>query len=59
MVSTNDVVKNIDGTHTFCVDFCCLNYVPVKVSHAFPLVDTLDRHSGAKVFSTIDLTAGY
>ncbi len=49
-----------DGTHRFCIDYRCLNDVTIKDSHPLPRVDdTLDRLSGARVFSTIDLTAGY
>lgn len=49
-----------DGTHRFCVDYRRLNDVTTKDSHPLPRVDdTLDRLSGARIFTTIDLTAGY
>lgn len=54
------LVRKKDGTHRFCVDYRRLNDVTIKDSHPLPRVDdTLDRLSGARVFSTIDLTAGY
>ncbi len=54
------LVREKDGTHRFCVDYRHLNDVTIKDSHPLPRVDdTLDRLSGARVFSTIDLTAGY
>lgn len=54
------LVRKKDGTHRFCVDYRRLNGVTIKDSHPLPRVDdTLDRLSGARVFSTIDLTAGY
>lgn len=54
------LVRKKDGTHRFCVDYRRLNEVTIKDSHPLPRVDdTLDRLSGAKVFSTIDMTAGY
>ncbi len=54
------LVRKKDGTHRFCVDYRRLNAVTIKDSHPLPRVDdTLDRLSGAQMFSTIDLTAGY
>lgn len=54
------LVRKKDGTHQFCVDYRRLNDVTIKDSHPLPRVDdTLDRLSGARVFSTIDLAAGY
>ncbi len=54
------LVQKKDGTHRFCIDYRRLNDVTIKDSHPLPRVDdTLDRLSGARVFSTIDLTAGY
>ncbi|KAL0148221.1 hypothetical protein M9458_056453, partial [Cirrhinus mrigala] len=53
------LVRKKDGTYRFCVDYRRLD-VTIKESHPLPQVDdTLDRLSGARVFSTIDLTAGY
>ncbi len=54
------LVRKKDGTHRFCVDYRRLNAVTIKDSYPLPRVDdTLDRLSGAQMFSTIDLTAGY
>lgn len=54
------LVRKKDGTHRFCVDYRRLNDVTIKDSHPLPRVDdTLGRLAGARVFSTIDLTAGY
>ncbi len=54
------LVRKKDSTHRFCVDYRRLNDVTIKDAHPLPRVDdTLDRLSGARVFSTIDLTAGY
>lgn len=60
MVCSSGTCKKKDGTYRFCVDYRRLNAVTVKDSHPLPRVDdTLDRLSGAQVFSTIDLTSGY
>lgn len=54
------LVRKKDGTRWFCVDYRRLNVVTIKDSHPLLRVnDTLDRLSGAQMFSTIDLTVGY
>ncbi len=54
------MVKKKDGTQRFCVDYRKLNNVTKKDAYPLPRIDdTLDALSGAKWFSTIDLTSGY
>lgn len=53
-------VRKKDGTLRFCVDYRALNKITVKNRYPLPRVEELfDRLQGAKVFSKIDLEAGY
>lgn len=53
-------VKKKDGTQRMCVDYRALNNITVKNAYPLPRVDELlDRLSGAKYFSKIDLQQGY
>jgi RNase H-like domain found in reverse transcriptase/Reverse transcriptase (RNA-dependent DNA polymerase)/Integrase zinc binding domain/Chromo (CHRromatin Organisation MOdifier) domain/Integrase core domain len=53
-------VPKKDGTLRLCVDYRGLNKVTVKNRHALPLIsETLDRLSGAKVFTKLDLKDAY
>ena len=53
-------VKKKDGTMHMCVDFRGLNTNTRVDRYPIPRIDDLaDRLNGAKVFSAIDLRAGY
>jgi hypothetical protein len=53
-------VKKKEGTLRMCVDYRALNKISIKNKYPLPRVDELlDRLSGAKYFSKIDLRSGY
>jgi len=55
-------VKKKDGTLRLCVDYRAINSITKKNRFPIPLIDTLFdtiNRSGARVFSSLDLKAGY
>lgn len=54
------LVLKKDGTLRLCIDFRRLNDITLKDSFPLPRIDdTLDKLSGAKFFTTLDLESGY
>jgi hypothetical protein len=53
-------VKKKDQTLRMCVDYRPLNEVTIKNKYPLPRINILfDQHTGARVFSKIDLRSGY
>ena len=54
------LAKKPDGSWRFCVDYRALNAVTERDAYEFPLItDMLNALNGSRVFSTIDLSAGF
>ena len=53
-------VQKKDGTLRMCLDYRALNKITIQNKFPLPRIDDLiDRMSGAKCFSSIDLASGY
>ncbi|KII74834.1 Transposon Ty3-I Gag-Pol polyprotein [Thelohanellus kitauei] len=58
--SPSILVNKKDGGNRLCIDYRRLNSISQKDQYPLPLIDELiDRLSGAKVFSLIDLQSGF
>ena len=54
------IVRRVDGSIRFCVDFRKLNNRTIKDAYAIPRIeDSLHLLAGTKYFSKLDLRSGY
>ena len=54
------MVKKKDSSGRFCVDYRKRNDITIKDAHPLPWIDdTLEALYGAKIFTTLDMKAGY
>ena len=54
------LVKKLDGSLRFCVDYRKLNSITVKDAYPLPRIDdTLDALGDSTYFSTLDMSSGY
>eukprot|EP00644_Phytophthora_capsici_P012740 jgi/Phyca11/113017/e_gw1.23.592.1 len=54
------LVKKKDGLVRFCIDYRALNRITKKDVYPLPRIDeTLEALGGARLFTTLDLQAGY
>ena len=54
------IVEKKDGSSRFCVDYRKLNKITKPIAQPIPLIDDIiNRLSGAKYFSSLDLKSGY
>ena len=54
------IVEKKDGSSRFCVDYRKLNKITKPIAQPIPLIDDIiNRLSGAKYFTSLDLKSGY
>ena len=59
-VSPRVLVQKKDGSPRFCIDLCKLNNRTIKDAYSLPRIEeSLDCLNGAKIFTSLDLKAGY
>ena len=54
------LLRKKDNSYRFCTDFRALNKMTIIDAHPLPRIDeALDKLSGSKWFSCLDLSSGY